>query len=66
MALEELLTNVPLFKSLDDDDLQTLARRLEVRNVDSGTVVFSEGDTGSNSLFIIEDGSVAVSRSTAR
>ncbi|MEO8216915.1 MAG: DUF1003 domain-containing protein [Acidobacteriota bacterium] len=66
MALEELLTNVPLFRSLDDDDLQVLAGQLELRNVDRGTAVFREGETGPNSLFIIEDGSVEISRSTAR
>ncbi|HEV8657410.1 MAG TPA: DUF1003 domain-containing protein [Thermoanaerobaculia bacterium] len=57
---EELLTNIPLFESLTQEDLLSLARRLENAEFGEAEVIFRQGDEGS-SLFIIEDGAVEIS-----
>ncbi|HEY3055412.1 MAG TPA: DUF1003 domain-containing protein [Thermoanaerobaculia bacterium] len=57
---EELLTNIPLFESLTQEDLLSLARRLENAQFEEGEVIFRQGDEGS-SLFIIEEGAVEIS-----
>ena len=57
---EDLLSNIPLFESLTQDDLKSLARRLENIDFAEHDVIFKQGDSGS-SLFIIEDGAVEIS-----
>jgi len=56
----ELLSNIGLFESLTDDDLDALSRRLEEFDYADGAIVFNQGDEGS-SLFIVEEGGVEIS-----
>jgi uncharacterized membrane protein len=60
MTPQELLSNIPLFESLTDDDVDALAKRLETVEYNDGDVIFSQGDEGS-SLFVVEDGAVEIS-----
>jgi uncharacterized membrane protein len=55
----ELLSKIALFESLTDEDLDTLALRLEEVVFEEGDVIFNQGDEGS-SLFIIEEGGVEI------
>jgi len=57
---EELLSNIPLFESLTEMDLRTLAGRLEERVAEPGEVIFNQGDEGSR-LYLIAEGSVEIS-----
>jgi CRP/FNR family cyclic AMP-dependent transcriptional regulator len=57
---EELLSNIPLFESLTEMDLCTLAGRLEEKIAEPGEVIFSQGDEGSR-LYLIAEGSVEIS-----
>jgi CRP/FNR family cyclic AMP-dependent transcriptional regulator len=57
---EELLSNIPLFESLTEMDLRTLAGRLEEKVVEPGEVIFNQGDDGSR-LYLIAEGSVEIS-----
>jgi len=60
MTPQELLSNVPLFESLTDDDVNALAARLETVVYAEGQTIFCQGDDGS-SLFVVEDGAVEIS-----
>jgi uncharacterized membrane protein len=60
MTSQELLSNVPLFESLTDDDVDALAARVEAVDYEPGQIVFNQGDEGS-ALFIVEDGAVEIS-----
>jgi CRP/FNR family cyclic AMP-dependent transcriptional regulator len=60
MTPQELLANIPLFESLTDDDVDSLATRLESVEYEPGDIIFSQGDDGS-SLFVVEDGAVEIS-----
>jgi uncharacterized membrane protein len=60
MERTELLRAIPLFESLDPDDLQRLAARLEEQTLEKNSVVFRMGDEGAT-LFIIQRGAVEIS-----
>jgi CRP/FNR family transcriptional regulator, cyclic AMP receptor protein len=60
MERTELLRAIPLFESLDADDLQRLASRLEERNLEKNEIVFNAGDEGAT-LFVIQKGAVEIS-----
>jgi CRP/FNR family cyclic AMP-dependent transcriptional regulator len=55
----ELLKTIPLFESLEHDDLNALASRLREVNVEAGHTVFAQGDQG-DSMYVIEDGAVDI------
>lgn len=55
----ELVKAIPLFESLDDDDLHALARKLREVGVDAGGRVFAQGDEG-DAVYVIEDGAVDI------
>ena len=55
------LRALPLFASLDDEDLDQIARWFEVRGVESGRKVTLEGASG-YSFFVIQEGTADVSR----
>ena len=59
-AHAELLSNIPLFESLTDDDLASLSSRLESIDYEEGDTIFRQGDEGS-SLLLIESGAVEIS-----
>src|SRR5205085_2926305 len=56
----DLLSNIGLFESLTEEDLESLSGRLEDISFREGETVFRQGDEGS-SLFIVEDGAVEIS-----
>jgi len=55
----ELLKTIPLFESLENDDLSALAHKLREVNVASGQAVFAQGDEG-DAMYLIEDGAVDI------
>ncbi len=56
----DLLGSLNLFDSLDEDDLDALATRLEEVQADVGEVVFRQGEPGGR-LYIIREGAVDIS-----
>ena len=54
-----LLRSIPLFEDLSEDDLTALAYALVPRSFDAGTMIFSQGDSGS-SMYIVESGDVNI------
>ena len=59
MSYSELLSQVPLFSSLGSDDLERLSSSLQLRRYDRGTLLFQQGDVGTD-LFIIRQGEVTI------
>ncbi len=56
------LASVPLFASLNESQLRTLAFRAEERSYRDGDTIIAQGDDG-NALFVILSGQARVSRS---
>jgi CRP/FNR family transcriptional regulator, cyclic AMP receptor protein len=54
-----LLKAIPLFESLEDDDLEVLANKLREVTVASGETVFAQGDEG-DAVYMIEHGAVDI------
>jgi CRP/FNR family cyclic AMP-dependent transcriptional regulator len=54
-----LLKNIQLFESLENDDLERLATRLEERRYEAGQSVFEQNDEG-NAVFLIHEGAVDI------
>jgi CRP/FNR family cyclic AMP-dependent transcriptional regulator len=65
MTRQELLANIPLFESLTPEDLDALAKRIEIEEHQEGGTVFTQGDLGS-ALYLIEEGSVEISYGEGR
>jgi len=59
-APAEALRKVPLFRELDDNDLERLARQMKERVFPEGAAVTTEGDTGAG-FFVITEGNATVS-----
>jgi len=57
----ELLANSAIFKDLDDDELDKIARICEVESLKWDEYVFREGDDGDR-LYLITKGAVRISR----
>jgi CRP/FNR family transcriptional regulator, cyclic AMP receptor protein len=55
----ELLKTIPLFESLELEDLTTLAGKLQSSTVENGTDIFAQGDQG-DAMYLIEDGVVDI------
>jgi CRP/FNR family transcriptional regulator, cyclic AMP receptor protein len=55
----ELLQSIPLFVSLERDDLNALAGRLREVSVEAGQTVFAQGDEG-DSMYVIQTGAVDI------
>src|SRR3954469_11900524 len=55
----ELLKTIPLFESLETDDLSALANKLREVVVEAGHTVFAQGDEG-DAMYVIEDGAVDI------
>jgi len=60
-AVVELLRNVAIFKTLDDDELIQVAEVCKSEAFVSGEFIFREGEMG-NRLYLIVDGEVRISR----
>ena len=58
-SITSFLSQVSLFKSVDDKYKEAIAQRLENRTYAKGDVIFSEGDPG-DALYIVRTGSVGV------
>lgn len=55
----ELLRNIPLFESLEQEDLSVLVSKLREARFEAGQTVFSQGDEG-DAMYLIEEGAVDV------
>jgi CRP/FNR family cyclic AMP-dependent transcriptional regulator len=55
----ELVKAIPLFESLDDEDLHALAHKLREVRVEAGARVFAQGDQG-DAMYLIESGAVDI------
>lgn len=60
-----LLRNIPLFESMEEDDLGALVARLREVRFEAGATVFSQGDEG-DAMYLIEEGSVDIVAGTAK
>ncbi|MEM7034960.1 MAG: cyclic nucleotide-binding and patatin-like phospholipase domain-containing protein [Chloroflexota bacterium] len=54
-----MLKAIPLFRNLDDDDLDVIAAQLNKVDYPRGSIVFQEGDVG-DSMYLVESGQVQV------
>ncbi|HET9624372.1 MAG TPA: DUF1003 domain-containing protein [Kofleriaceae bacterium] len=61
----ELLKTIPLFESLETDDLTALAHRLREVRLEAGHTVFAQGDEG-DAMYLIEDGGVDIITGTGK
>ena len=61
----ELVKAIPLFESLDDEDLRALAHKLREVRVDAGERVFAQGDQG-DAMYVIESGAVDIIAGSGR
>ncbi|HEX4420726.1 MAG TPA: DUF1003 domain-containing protein [Kofleriaceae bacterium] len=61
----ELLRAIPLFESLDPDDLTALANKLHEVHVEAGHTVFEQGEVG-DAVYVIEDGGVDIIAGTGK
>jgi uncharacterized membrane protein len=61
----ELLKTIPLFESLESDDLTALAGKLRESTVENGATVFSQGDEG-DAMYLIEDGAIDIVAGTGK
>jgi CRP/FNR family transcriptional regulator, cyclic AMP receptor protein len=55
----QLLSEVPFFQLMDDDERSALAEHLEIVQMPEGQVIFNTGDPG-GSLFIVRSGEVEI------
>ncbi len=55
----ELLKTIPLFESLELEDLTTLAGKLQSSTVETGHEIFAQGDQG-DAMYLIEDGVIDI------
>ncbi len=56
---QNLLSEIPLFALLDEDERVALAARLEEENFSAGTLIFARGDPGDR-LYVVQSGKVEV------
>ncbi|MEM7034959.1 MAG: cyclic nucleotide-binding domain-containing protein, partial [Chloroflexota bacterium] len=59
MALVSTLRNIPLFRSLPDEDLTIVANYLQKERHPKGSIIFREGDQG-DTMYLVESGQIAV------
>jgi CRP/FNR family cyclic AMP-dependent transcriptional regulator len=59
MRPADLLTQIPLFQGLADEDREALTARLNEKTFKAGDIVFSQGDVGS-SMYVVQSGSVQI------
>jgi uncharacterized membrane protein len=58
-ATHEMLAEVPLFETMDENERDSLCQLLEIRRVDKGDTIFHAGDVG-DCFYIVRSGSVQV------
>jgi len=59
VAAKELLKSIPMFKNLDDEELDLIANLLKKESYAKGTFVFKKGDYG-DTMYLVESGQIAV------
>ena len=59
MRPADLLTQIPVFQGLADEDCEALASRLTEKSVKAGDIVFAQGESGS-SMYIVRSGTVQI------
>jgi uncharacterized membrane protein len=59
MQIHAELKKVPLFRGLDDRDIEALASRLQIREIVAGQEIVSKGNVGT-SMFVVLKGTVRV------
>jgi len=59
LPIKDILRSIPLFKSLDNADLELIASHLHKERYPKGAIVFHEGDVG-DTMYLVESGRVAV------
>ncbi len=57
----QILKNVPMFSALSDENIEKIAPLLKKQKYKKNTMILMEDDSG-DSLFVIEDGSVKITR----
>jgi cation transporter-like permease len=62
MTPTQVLSSIPAFAALAPDDLSALVERLDEARFEPGAIIVNEGEVESASLYIIEDGSVEITR----
>jgi CRP/FNR family transcriptional regulator len=55
----EILARAPLFNGLPKDQMEKLGTIMEVREVEKGTVIFSDGDDA-NGFYVVAEGTVKI------
>ncbi len=55
----DIISEVPLFSGLPEDQLEKLRSIVKVREVEKGTVIFSDGENA-NGFYVVADGSVKI------
>ena len=60
MTGQDLLAHIPLFESLNTEELRALAVRLHDQFAEPGEIIFKQGDPGSR-LYLIADGAIDIS-----
>jgi CRP/FNR family transcriptional regulator, cyclic AMP receptor protein len=63
-TIVDLLDGLDLFTSLSDEEVDSLARKVDTVTWEAGTLVFSEGDPG-DSCYVIHSGQVKLVRRLA-
>jgi CRP/FNR family transcriptional regulator, cyclic AMP receptor protein len=53
-AIINCLSGIPIFAGLDSAELNTVADHLQVSRLESGDIVFSEGDPGDEVCFVVD------------
>ncbi len=52
--IADVLVNIPLFKGLSEEELQTIDQYMGILEFDPGEVVFKEGDPGDFVCFVLD------------
>jgi CRP-like cAMP-binding protein len=60
--LIELMRDIPMFHELNEEELSSIALKLDEEKYETGAEIFREGDPGGK-LYIIADGSVEIQKS---
>ena len=61
-SIEQMLSRVPLFHNLPQDEIQNLATTLTLRQLEDGSILFYEGDEGRH-FYIVREGELQVVKS---
>ena len=62
---EDTLAHVDLFSTLDKKELQALAKSCQERTYNSGTTIFSQGDTGVG-LYVVKSGKIRLTQANTQ